>query len=139
VVTREGLPLGYEVFAGNRTDVTTVEDIVGTLEARYGLAQRIWVMDRGMTSEENLAWLRASGRRYLLGTPKSELRKWARALMDKRDWTTVREGLTAQTCLGPTGTETFLLVRSAERREKEQAMHTCFGQRIERGVTRLAQ
>lgn len=138
VVTREGLPLGYEVFAGNRTDVTTVEEIVGTMEARYGLAQRIWVMDRGMTSEENLAWLRASGRRYLLGTPKSELRKWAQALTDERDWTTVREGLTAKTCLGPTGTETFLLVRSVERREKERAMHTRFGPRIESGVTRLA-
>lgn len=108
------------------------------MEARYGLAQRIWVMDRGMTSEENLAWLRASGRRYLLGTPKSELRKWARALTDERDWTTVREGVDAKTCLGPEGAETFLLVRSVERREKERAMHTRFGQRIESGVARLA-
>ncbi|NGZ59611.1 MAG: IS1634 family transposase, partial [Nitrospira sp. LK265] len=138
VVTREGLPLGYEVFAGNRTDVTTVEEIVGTMEARYGLAQRIWVMDRGMTREENLAWLRASGRRYLLGTPKSDVRKWARALTDERDWTSVREGVDAKTCLGSEGTETFLLVRSIERREKERAMHTRFGQRIEASVTRLA-
>jgi hypothetical protein len=137
VVTREGMPLGYEVFAGNRTDVTTVEEIVGTMEARYGLAQRIWVMDRGMTSEENLAWLRASGRRYLLGTPKSELRKWARAAADARDWTTVREGVEAKACLGPDGTDTFLLVRSIERREKERAMHARFGQRIEAGLTRL--
>ncbi|MDF0675726.1 MAG: hypothetical protein P0120_15610 [Nitrospira sp.] len=91
-----------------------------------------------MTSEENLAWLRASGRRYLLGTPKSESRKWTRALSDKRDWTTVREGMTANTCLGPMGTETFLLVRSVERRETEQAMHRRFGQRIEGGVVRLA-
>lgn len=68
----------------------TVEEIIGTMEARYGLAQRTWVMDRGMTSEENLACLQTSGRRYLLGTPKSELRKWARALTDERDWTTVR-------------------------------------------------
>jgi hypothetical protein len=131
------MPLGYEVFAGNRTDVTTVEEIVGTMEARYGLAQRIWVMDRGMTSEENLAWLRASGRRYLLGTPKSELRKWARAAADARDWTTVREGVEAKACLGPDGTDTFLLVRSIERREKERAMHARFGQRIEAGLTRL--
>jgi hypothetical protein len=137
VVTREGMPLGYEVFAGNRTDVTTVEEIVGTMEARYGLAQRIWVMDRGMTSEENLAWLRASGRRYLLGTPKSELRKWARAAADARDWTTVREGVEAKACLGPDGTDPVLLVRSIERREKERAMHARFGQRIEAGLTRL--
>src|SRR5712691_9086447 len=74
VVTREGLPVGYEIFPGNRTDVTTVEEIVEAVEARYGLAQRIWVMDRGMTSEDNLSWLRESGRRYLVGTPKSELR-----------------------------------------------------------------
>jgi DDE family transposase len=65
VVTGEGMPLGYAVFAGNRTDVTTVEEVVGQMEARYGLAQRIWVMDRGMASAENLAWLKQSGRRYL--------------------------------------------------------------------------
>lgn len=138
VVTREGVPLGYEVFAGNRPDVTTVEEIVETMEARYGLAQRIWVMDRGMTSEENLAWLRASGRRYLIGTPKSELRKWARELTDARTWTTVRDGVEAKACVGPEGTETFLLVRSVERREKERAMHRRFGQRIEAGLLRLA-
>src|SRR2546426_6949791 len=73
-----------EVFAGNRTDVTTVEDIVEAMDARYGVAQRIWVMDRGMTSEDNLEWLRQTGRRYLVGTPKSELRKWARAIAPPR-------------------------------------------------------
>ena len=54
VVTREGMPLGYEVFPGNRTDVTTVEEIVETMEARYGIADRVWVMDRGMMSAENV-------------------------------------------------------------------------------------
>lgn len=86
VVSRDGMPIGYEVFRGNRTDVTTVEDIVEAMEARYGLAHRIWVMDRGMTSEDNLAWLRETGRRYLVGTPKSELKKWAGPLADARDW-----------------------------------------------------
>lgn len=138
VVTREGLPLGYELFAGNRPDVTTVEEIVETMEARYGLAQRIWVMDRGMTSEDNLTWLRTSGRRYLIGTPKSELRKWAGALTEGRDWTTVREGVEAKACVGPEGGETFLLVRSVERREKERAMHARFAERIEAGLMRLA-
>jgi hypothetical protein len=70
VVSPEGMPIGYEVFAGNRTDVTTVEDIVEAMETRYGLAQRIWVMDRGMTSAANLEWLRETGRRHLVGTPK---------------------------------------------------------------------
>jgi hypothetical protein len=139
VVTREGLPLGYEVFAGNRADVTTVEEIVDAMEARYGVAQRIWVMDRGMTSEDNLEWLRAGGRRYLVGTPKSELRKWARQLADARDWRTVREGVEAKPCVGPDGHETFVLIRSVERREKERAMHGRFARRIEDGLTRLGQ
>jgi hypothetical protein len=139
VVTREGLPLGYEVFAGNRTDVTTVEEIVEAMEARYGVAQRIWVMDRGMTSAENLEWLRAGGRRYLVGTAKQELRKWAQQLADARDWQSVREGVEAKSCLGPDGEETFLLIRSVERREKERAMHARFCRRIEEGLTRLGQ
>jgi len=137
VVTRDGMPLGYEVFAGNRTDVTTVEEIVEAMEGRYGLAQRIWVMDRGMTSEDNLAWLRATGRRYLVGTPKSELRKWARAIADARDWQAVRDGIEAKQCVGPDGVETFVLIRSVERREKERAMHARFARRIEDRLTRL--
>ena len=137
VVTREGMPLGYEVFAGNRTDVTTVEEIVAAMEARYGIAQRIWVMDRGMTSEDNLAWLRETGRRYLVGTPKSELKKWAGAIAEARDWQAVRDGIEAKQCVGPDGIETFVLIRSVERREKERAMHERFARRIEDGLTRL--
>src|SRR5712691_2347602 len=139
VVTRDGMPLGYEVFAGNRTDVTTVEEIVEAMEARYGVAERIWVMDRGMTSEDNLAWLRESGRRYLVGTPKTELRKWARQIADARDWHAVRDGIEAKQCVGPEGAETFVLVRSIERREKERAMHERFCRRIEAGLERLGQ
>ncbi|HYM90955.1 MAG TPA: IS1634 family transposase, partial [bacterium] len=138
VVTREGLPLGYEVFPGNRTDSTTVEEIIDAMEARFGLAQRIWVMDRGMVSAETLTWLQATGRRYLVGTPKGELRKWARVLTDARDWAAVREGVEAKTCPGPDGTETFVLVRSVERREKEQAIHARFSARIEASLTRIA-
>jgi transposase len=138
VVTREGMPLGYELFAGNRPDVTTVEEIVETMEARYGMAQRIWVMDRGMISEDTLSWLQASGRRYLVGTPRSELRKWARQIADAREWRAVREGVEVKHCLGPDGRETFLLVRSVERREKERAMHERFRRRIEEGLERLA-
>jgi len=137
VVTRDGMPLGYEVFAGNRTDVTTVEEIVEAMEARYGMAQRIWVMDRGMTSADNLDWLRETGRRYLVGTPKSELKKWAGALAETRDWQAVRDGIEAKQCVGPDGLETFVLIRSVERREKERAMHARFARRIEDGLTRL--
>jgi transposase len=138
VVTRAGMPLGYEVFPGNRTGVTTVQAIVTTMEARYGRAQRIWVMDRGMTSAANLAWLRATGRCYLVGTPKSELRRWAAALTDARDWALVRADLAAKACRGPDGLETFVLVRSGDRRAKEAAIHARFRQRIEAGLVRLA-
>ena len=137
VVTREGIPLGYEVFAGNRVDVTTVEEIVGTMEARYGMANRIWVMDRGMTSADNVAWLQQTGRRYLIGTPKIELKRFAREIAEARDWKTVREGIEAKLCESPDGTETFILCRSVERREKERAMHGRFAARIEEGLTSL--
>jgi len=137
VVSREGRPIGYEVFAGNRTDVTTVEEVVEAMEQRYGLAQRIWVMDRGMTSEDNLEWLRETGRRYLVGTPKSELKKWAGPLAEARDGQTVRDGLEAKQCVGPDGVETFVLIRSVERREKERAMHERFAKRVETGLERL--
>jgi transposase len=138
VVTREGMPLGYEVFAGNRVDVTTVEEIVETMERRYGIANRVWVMDRGMASAENIAWLQETKRRYLIGTPKSELRRWSAALTQAKDWRTVREGLEAKLCTGPDGQELFLLCRSAERREKERAMHERFSRRIEARLNSLA-
>jgi transposase len=130
VVTREGLPLGYEVFAGNRVDVTTVKEIVRTMEDRFGLAQRIWVMDRGMVSQANVEWLQQSGRRYLLGASKAELRRWKKELLDQADWQQVRDGVDVKVCQGPGGTETFVLCRSRERIEKEKAMHQRFSERI---------
>src|SRR5438094_5294636 len=137
VVTREGMPLGYELFAGNRTDVTTVEEIVDAMEARYGLANRVWVMDRGMMSTENVAWLQETGRRYLIGTPKSDLRKWAREMADATDWKRVRDGVEAKLPTRPEAAETFVLCRSVERREKETAMHERFAQRIETALGKL--
>ncbi len=117
--------------------MTTVEEIVEQMEARYGLARRIWVMDRGMSSADNLSWLQRTGRRYLIGTAKSELRKWASAIADAKDWQRVREGVEAKLCAGPDGKETFVLCRSLERREKEQAIHGRFAQRIEQGLEKL--
>jgi transposase len=138
VVTREGLPLGYEIFEGNRTDVTTVEEIVTAMERRHGRAQRVWVMDRGMTSEENLSWLREGGRLYIIGTPKSELRSWQRTLVEQRGWQEIRDGIEVKLCAGPEGQESFLLCRSRERREKERAMHQRFAERIRKGLGSLA-
>lgn len=138
VVTREGFPLGYEVFPGNRTDVTTVEEIVTEMEARYGKARRIWVMDRGMVSEENLAWLRQEDRQYIVGTPRAELKKWEIEIIDRNGWQNIREGLEVKICSGADGTESFILCRSAERSAKEKAMHDRFSRRITDGLTRLS-
>ena len=136
VVSRCGMPLGYEVFDGNRHDSTTVEDIVEMIERRYGKADRIWIMDRGMTSEENIAFLREGGRRYILGTPKSELKKFERELVEG-NWTDIRKGLEVKLCQSEGGEETFILCRSAKRQEKEQAMHERFERRIEDGLAKM--
>ena len=138
VVTRGGYPLGYELFDGNRIDVTTVEEIVEEMEGRYGRAGRVWVMDRGMTSESNLQWLREGGRRYLVGTPKSEMKKWERELIDREGWRDLRAGLEVKLCQGPEGSETFILCRSADRQKKEKAMHDRFSQRIRDGLESLS-
>lgn len=136
VVTEEGIPLGYEVFAGNTHDSTTVEQIVTTMEAKYGRTQRVWVMDRGMVSEANLKFLRARNGRYIVGTPKAQLRHFEQHLTDQ-DWQTAQEGVEVKLVPGPDGEETFLLARSADRREKEQAMHDRFRERFEAGLRRL--
>jgi transposase len=122
VVTPEGLPVGYEIFAGNRNDVTTLEEMVGLMEEKYGQAKRVWVFDRGIASEDNLAWLRKRGAHYLVGTPKKQLRKYEAALLDESDWTVIRDGLEVKMVKTPEGMERFILCRSADRAEKERAM-----------------
>jgi hypothetical protein len=124
VVTPEGLPLSFEVFAGNRADVTTVEDIVRAMENKYGVAERVWVMDRGMVSDANLAFLRERKARYLVGTPKSWLRAHERTLLDQTDWKTVQDGLEVRLVEHPAGEpgERYVLCRSGARAEKERAM-----------------
>ena len=136
VVSKGGLPLGYEVFAGNRSDVTTVEEIVTTMERRYGRADRIWVMDRGMISQENIEFLQGGGRRYIVGTPKAMLRRFERQLVEGT-WEEIQEGLEVQRVPSPEGTETFILCRSASRRDKEKAMHDRFERRIETGLQKI--
>jgi len=124
VVSLEGLPLAYEVFAGNRNDVTTVEEIITVMEDKYGQARRIWVLDRGMVSEENIEFLRAHQAQYLVGTPKAQLRQFEAALLEERDWQQVRPDVEVKLLAHPDGKgqEQFVLCRSAARREKEKAM-----------------
>jgi len=138
VVTRDGIPLGYEIFAGNCADVTTVEQIVSTMEARYGRADRIWAMDRGMISEETIAFMKSEGRRYIVGTPRAALRRYERELAGG-GWDTVHQGLEVKLCPAPGGDEVFILCRSTDRREKEKAMHARFEKRIEAGLVKLEQ
>jgi len=138
VVSRGGLPLGYEVFAGNRSDVTTVKEIVEAMESRYGQANRIWVMDRGMVSADNVEFLQQGGRRYILGTPKSMLRKFEQQLLDG-NWREVHQGLEVKLCPAPGGEEVFILCRSAQRQLKEQAMHDRFERRIEQKLEAMAE
>jgi transposase len=124
VVTPEGLPIGYEVFAGNTTDVTTVEDMVELLETKYGQPKRIWVLDRGMISEENIDFLRERGARYIVGTPKSQLKAFEAKLLDEADWTQVQPGVEVKLVAHPDGLpdEQYVLCRSGARRDKELAM-----------------
>ena len=136
VVSRDAMPLGYQWFAGNRNDGTTLEEIVERIERLYGKANRIWVLDRGMVSEENLRFLKEARRRYIVGTPKGMLKRLEPELRTK-DWKPVREGLEVRLCPAPGGEEVFLLCRSAQRKQKEQAMHERFEKRIEEGLEKI--
>jgi transposase len=137
VVTRSGLPLGYEVFHGNRAEPTTLGEMMAKMEALYGKASRIWVFDRGVASEKNLEALRHSGGLYLVGTPRTLLRKVEAALLGG-EWKTVRKGIEVKRVDAPDGSEdTFILCRSADRRQKEAAIHDRFERRIEERLTRM--
>jgi transposase len=138
VVTFDGFPLGYEVFAGNTHDSRTLQTIVATMEARHGILGRVWIADRGMASADNLAWLRQTGRRYIIGAPKAELKKFNSALAASEGWRTVHEGVEVKLTRHPETAETVILCRSADRRSKEQAMHDKFSRRIETALERLA-
>jgi len=139
VTTREGLPIAFEVFDGNRPDVTTPREMVAIMEAKYGKADRVWVMDRGMVSEENLSFLRSTGARYVVGTPKSMLKKFEHELVDQ-DWEEVQPGVDVKLCRSPEGTEeTFVLCRSAGRKEKENAILSRFVDNLETRLGKLAE
>jgi len=136
VVTEEGFPLGHEVFAGNTNDSKTVESMVERIEAKHGRANRVWVMDRGMVSKANLAFLRSRGGLYIVGTPKAMLRQFEQHLSE-RDWHEVQGGVEVKLLAGPDGDERFILARSRDRRLKEEAMHQRFLDRMEAGLEKL--
>jgi len=138
VASREGLPLSFEIFDGNRVDVTTTKEMVQIMEAKYGKANRVWVMDRGMVSENNLEFMRRSDARYLVGTPKAMLKKFEQQLIEQR-WEEVQPGVDIKLCRSPEGTdETFVLCRSQGRKEKENAILSRFVTRLEAKLNNLS-
>ena len=138
VVTFDGFPLGYEVFAGNEHDARTLKTIVVTMEARHGMVGRVWIADRGMASAANLAWLRQTGRRYIIGAPKSELRKFSADLAHPSGWHTVQQGVEVKLARHSGTGETVILCRSVDRRIKERAIHDRFSRRIASALGRLS-
>jgi len=137
VASREGLPLSFEIFDGNRVDVTTTQEMIQIMESKYGKANRIWVMDRGMVSEDNLDYMRKKGARYLVGTPKSMLKKFEQQLLSQ-DWEEVQSGVEVRLCSVPDSQgETFVLCRSQGRREKENAILNRFVQNMEAGLAKM--
>jgi transposase len=131
------LPVAFEVFDGNRTDVTTTEEMVLIMERKYGKANRIWVMDRGMISEKNIEFMQKRGARYLVGTPRSMLRKFEQELLGK-DWEAVHPGVEVKICASPEGKdETFVLCRSEGRKDKEMAILNRFVAHLQTGLNKL--
>lgn len=138
VASKEGLPLAFEIFDGNRSDITTTREMIDAMERKYGKAERIWVMDRGMVSEENLEYMRSKGAIYLVGTPKSMLKKFEQELLSQ-EWEEVETGVQVRVC--PSNgdkSETFVLCRSQGRREKENAILNRFVGNMEGSLARMA-
>ena len=136
IVNSEGFPFSYETFDGNRADVSTMETILRMVERKYGKARRIWVMDRGIVSEENLAAIRKRGGQYLVGTPRSQMKQFEAELL-KDDWSRVRPEVEVKQVAIPQGEETYILCRTASRKEKEKAIRKRFSTRMELALQRL--
>jgi transposase len=137
IVNSEGFPFSYETFDGNRADVSTMETILRMVERKYGKARRIWVFDRGIVSEENLAAIRKRGGQYLVGTPRSQMKHFEEELL-KDDWLQVRPEVDVKKVSVPQGEETYVLCRTSGRKEKEKAIRNRFSTRMEDALKRLA-
>jgi transposase len=136
IVNSEGFPFSYETFDGNRADVSTVETILRMVERKYGKARRIWIFDRGIVSEENLAAIRKRSGQYLVGTPRRQMKRFEAELL-KENWTRVRPEVEVKKVAIPEGEETYILCRTAGRREKEKAIRERFCSRMEEALKRL--
>jgi transposase len=131
VVSRDGFPLAHRTFAGNTRDLKTVQSIVTEIETQFGKSQRIWVMDRGMISDESLKFLAESGRRYLLATRRGELAEF-QAKLGKEGWKRLPHNPQVEVKLFKRKDVHYLLARSQPRRKKERAIR----RRQRRGLAR---
>ena len=136
IVNSDGFPFSYELFDGNRADVSTVEAILRTVERKHGKARRVWIFDRGVVSEENLVAIRKRGGQYLVGTPRSKLKQFEQELL-KDDFEKIRPEVEVKQMRIPGGAETYILCRTAGRKEKEKAIRSRFVAKIEKALTGL--
>ncbi len=136
IVNNQGFPFSYETFDGNRADVSTMETILRMVERKYGKARRIWVFDRGIVSEANLAAIRKREGQYLVGTPRGQMKQFEAELL-KQDWTRVRPEVEVKQVALPQGEETYILCRTVGRKEKEKAIRSRFSDSMETALKAL--
>src|ERR1700719_3917344 len=136
IVNNEGFPFSYETFNGNRADVSTMETIMRMVEVKYVKAVRIWVFDRGIVSEANLAAIRKRGGQYLVGTPRSQMKQFEAELL-KDDWKQVRPEVEVKQAKLLQGEETYILCRTTGRKEKEKAIRQRFSNSMEKALQGL--
>jgi len=134
VVTTDGLPLAYEVLAGNTSDKTTLQAFLSKIESMYGKARRVWVMDRGIPTEATLQQMRAEEVAYLVGTPKALLSKLEKDLIDK-PWEPVHDGMKVK--LIEQEGELYVQALSSARQKKENAMRRRKLRNLVHGINRL--
>src|SRR5216683_15396 len=138
IVNQDGFPFSNELFDGNRADVSTVEAILRTVERKHGKARRVWIFDRGVVSEENLVAIRKRGGQYLVGTPRSKLKQFEQELL-KDDFEKIRPEVEVKQMRIRGGEETYILCRTAGRKEKEKAIRSRFVAKIEKALAGLEQ
>jgi transposase len=131
IVTPEGFPLSYEVMSGDTADSTTLSGFLDRIGQRYGRANRIWVMDRGIPTEDSLAKMRSIGASYLVGTPKGRLSKLEQAFL-AQPWAKVRDGVQVKRLA--TEEDVYVLAQSEARIDKERGMRR---RRLRRYIERL--
>lgn len=136
IVNPDGFPFSYEVFDGNRADVTTVEAILRAVERKHGKARRVWIFDRGVVSEENLVAIRKRGGEYLVGTTRSKLKQFEQELL-KDDFEKIRPDVEVKQIQILGGEETYILCRTLGRKEKEKAIRSRFVAKIEKALAGL--